>query len=80
MRRISHDLPGVTSRIAKLSGEYETQIRETQEVWRDAKAQNFFQEQTTEIAPTISQLVATMTQTCELFEEISKRVMDPDVY
>ena len=80
MRRISHDLPGVTSRISKLAGNYENQIRETQEVWRDAKAQSFFQEQTTEIPPTISQLVSTMTQACELFEEISKRVMDPDVY
>ena len=55
-------------------------IRRTADPNFRENSQSFFQEQTTEIPPTISQLVSTMTQACELFEEISKRVMDPDVY
>lgn len=80
MRRLSHDLGGVTGRIAKLSNEYEAHVSEAAEVWRDAKGQSYFHQHTSEVAPTIAQLVATLAQANELFEEISKRVRDPDAH
>lgn len=78
MRRISHDLTGVTQRIAKLVEEFEVSIDETKEVWRDAKGQAFFQQHTAEVRPTVTQLVSAMIRTNELFEEIARRVRDPD--
>lgn len=80
MRRISHDLPGVTQRIARLSDEYEVAIQETKEVWKDDKGRSFFQQRTSEAKPIINQLVAALTTQIELFEDIAKKVKDPDMY
>jgi archaellum component FlaC len=78
MRRISHDLPGVTARIAKLSDELATTAAETQHVWRDAKGQAFMQQHISEVAPTINQLVSALSRSIEIFEDISKKVQDPE--
>lgn len=78
MRRISHDLPGITQRIAKLSDNFESAVQDAQEVWRDDKGRIFFQQRTAEVTPTINQLVSTMSRTIEMFEDISKKVRDPD--
>ena len=80
MKRISHDLPGVTQRIARQSEEFEHCVQETLELWRDAKARSFVQQHTADIRPAINQLVSAMSQSTELFEEIAKRVRDPDNY
>ncbi len=77
MKRISHDLPGVTQRIAKLGDEFTLAVSETAEVWRDEKGRTFLQQHTSEVGPTINQLVSALTQSIELFEGIAKKVQDP---
>ncbi len=77
MKRISHDLPGVSQRIAKLLDELEIELVETQKVWRDAKGQAFIQQHYTEVRPTISKLVAGLSESVELFEQIAKQLRDP---
>ena len=79
MRRISHDLPGVTQRIAKLTDEFELATQETSEIWRDQKGIAFLQKHTSEIRPTVSQLVSSMTKSIEMFEDIAKKLRDPDL-
>ncbi len=78
MHRISHDLPGVTQRLAKLADEFEEQMKETLEHWRDDKGRAFMQKHTSEVRPCIGQVVAEMTQTVELFEQIASRLRDRD--
>ncbi len=78
MRRISHDLPGVTQRIAKLYEDFEVEVQAAQEVWRDEKGRSFFQQHTTGIGPGIKQLVSSMTRAIELFETVARRARDPD--
>lgn len=78
MRRISHDLPGVTQRIAKAAEAFDGMVTETQERWRDDKGRAFLQQHTSEVRPTLSQLVAAMTKATEIFEDISKKLQDPD--
>lgn len=78
MKRISHDLPGVTQRIAKLGEEFSVAVLDAQQVWRDDKGRAFFQQHTSEVGPTLNQLVSSLSQTMELFENIAKQVSDPD--
>lgn len=78
MRRISHDLPGVAQRIAKLRDVLSRNMEETQQVWRDEKSRQFFQQHLSEVAPTLSGLVSSLTRTIEQFEDIAKKVEDPD--
>lgn len=76
MRRISHDLAGITQRIAKLRDGLTQNSEETQLVWRDDKARQFFQQHLAEVAPTLSGLVSSLTRTIEQFEDIAKKVQD----
>lgn len=78
MRRISHDLPGLTQRLAKLRDTLIEQADETQLAWRDAQAERFFQQHISPVAPTLSGLVSSLTQAIETFESIAKQVHDPD--
>ncbi len=78
MRRISHDLPGVAQRLAKLRDTLSVAVSETEQVWRDDKGQQFFQQHISHVAPTISGLVSSLTQMIEQFENIAKQVQDPD--
>ena len=78
MRRISHDLPGSAQRIAKLRDVLSQHMEETQQVWRDEKSRQFFQQHLSEVAPTLSGLVLSLTRTIAQFEEIAKKVADPD--
>jgi hypothetical protein len=78
MQRISHDLPGVTQRFAKLADEYENCVQETLEYWRDEKGRSFVQQQLSAVRPAMGQLVSELTKSIELFEQIAKRVQDPD--
>lgn len=80
MRRISHDLPGITQRIAKLSESFDVSTAEAKEYWKDDKGRAYFQQHTAEIRPTINLLVSGMAESVELFEEIGKRLRDPDSY
>lgn len=78
MRRISHDLPGVAQRLAKIRDTLSVAVAETEQVWRDDKGQQFFQQHISHVAPTISGLVSSLTQMIEQFENIAKQVQDPD--
>lgn len=78
MRRISHDLPGIAQRIAKLRDELSQNMEQTQQVWRDEKSRQFFQQHLAEVAPTLSGLISSLTRTIEQFEDIAKKVAEPD--
>ncbi len=78
MKRISHDMAGTTQRIAKLGDSFTVTLAELQEIWKDDKGRAFMQQHTAEINPTVQQLVATMSETIELFEGIARKVQDPD--
>ncbi len=78
MRRISHDLPGSAQRLAKLRDMLSVAAAETQQVWRDDKGKQFFQQHVSQVAPTVSGLVSSLAQAIEQFEEIVKKVQDPD--
>ncbi len=78
MKRISHDLPGVTSRIAKLRDELTLATEEAERVWRDDKGRAYFKQRISPIAPTLTQLVSSLTRSIEIFEDIAKKVQDPE--
>jgi hypothetical protein len=79
MKRISHDLPGVTQRIGKLGDEFVFAFTEIESVWKDEKGRSFLQQYTSDVGPTLNQLVSTLSETIELFEGIAKKVQDPDI-
>jgi hypothetical protein len=78
MKRISHDLPGAMQRIAKLADVLSYSASETQRAWPDATGRAFFQQHVVEVDPTIRQLVSTLAQSLEQFEEFAKCIRDPD--
>ena len=78
MQRISHDLPGITQRLSKLGDQFEADVQETREIWKDDVGRAFLQQHTAEVAPAINQLVSALTQAIELFEGIAKQLQDPD--
>ena len=78
MKRISHDLPGITQRLAKLGENLSASAAETQQVWRDDKGRAFLQQHIADVEPNVKQLVSSLTQTIERFESIAKQVQDPD--
>lgn len=78
MRRISHDLPGVAQRIAKLRDLLAQNMEQTQQVWRDEKSRQFFQQHLSDVGPTLSGLVSSLARTIEQFEDIARKTDDPD--
>jgi hypothetical protein len=78
MRRISHDLPGVSQRIAKLRDNLGEAARETELEWRDEKGAQFFQQHISHVGPALSGLVSSLAVAIEQFEDIAKKVQDPD--
>ena len=80
MKRISHDLAGITQRIGRLGDEFDIAVQETKAYWKDDTGRAFMQRHATEIGPTINQLVSSLTVSIELFENIAKQLRDPDQY
>ena len=78
MNRISHDLAGSAQRIARLRDDMQASINEVQLAWKDEKGREFFQQHTSDIGPTLTQLVTVISETIELFEGIAKKVQDTD--
>lgn len=78
MKRISHDLPGVGQRLARLRDALQASAEETAQVWQDDKGEQFFRQYIAHVAPALSGLVTSLSQTIEQFEDIAKRVQDPD--
>jgi hypothetical protein len=77
MRRISHDLAGVAQRLSHLSDQFGMDASEVAEVWQDAKGRAYLQQHASEIQPTTNQLVNTIQGLIELFEDIAKKLRDP---
>ncbi len=80
MKRIGHDLAGVTQRIARLNDQLAEFTVEAEQIWRDEKAKLFFGQHIAPAAPALSQLVSSLTQSIELFEDIARKVQDPEDY
>jgi uncharacterized protein YukE len=78
MRRLAHDLTGTTQRISRLADSLEEELQQTQQVWRDRRGASFLQENFAHYKPNIGQLVATLTESTELFEQIVKKLSDPE--
>ncbi len=77
MRRISHDLSGVAQRLSQLSNQFGVEISEVSQVWQDAKGRAFLQQHASEVQPITHQLVNTIHELTELFEDMAKRLRDP---
>lgn len=80
MQRINHDLAGITQRIAKLGDEFELNLGEIAEVWKDDVGRSFLQQNTSNVNPQINQLVSELSVAIEEFENIAKQLQDPDRY
>jgi hypothetical protein len=77
MRRISHDLSGISQRLNHIKESFSEEVVEVSEVWLDAKGRIFLQQHVSAIQPTIGQLVGAIMDTTELFENIAKKLRDP---
>lgn len=78
MRRVSHDLPGISQRIGRLAQQLDLCAQETREIWKDAKYNEFHQRYLADSTPAIRQLLASLTETHERFEQVTKQLSDPD--
>lgn len=77
MRRISHDMSGISQRLNQIKESFSEEVDEVSEVWLDAKGRVFLQQHVAAIPPTIGQLVGAILETTELFESIAKKLRDP---
>lgn len=77
MRRISHDLSGISQRLNHIKESFSEEVAEVAEVWLDAKGRVFLQQHVSVIPPTIGQLMGAILETTELFENIAKKLRDP---
>ncbi len=78
MKRTSHDLAGISQRIAKLSDQLEYQVQLVTEVWKDDVGRSFIQQHLQHVSPQLRQLTSEMTSAIEDFESIAKQLLDPD--
>ncbi len=77
MRRISHDMSGITQRLNHIKESFGNEVREVSEVWLDAKGRTFLQQHTSTVEPTLAQLMGAVVQATDLFESIAKKLRDP---
>ncbi len=78
MRRIVHELGSLAQRFNVLAEKLEEETQNTQEIWKDQRGEAFLREHLSPFKPTVAQLVATLHESQELFEQIAKRLSDPD--
>ena len=77
MRRISHDMTSISQRLNHIKESFSEEVGEVSEVWLDATGRVFLQQHVAAIQPTIGQLVGSILETTELFENIAKKLRDP---
>ncbi len=77
MRRISHDMSGISQRLNHIKEAFSEEVGEVAEVWLDAKGRVFLQQHVSAIQPTIGQLVGAIHEATEVFENIAKKLRDP---
>ncbi len=78
MRRPSHDLPGCSQRIQRLTVLLHETVDETKELWKDKRAKQFVNEHIDDIQPAVNQVSVMVTKMTEEFERIAKSLDDPD--
>jgi hypothetical protein len=77
MRRISHDLSGIIQRLNHLGESFNHEADELAKSWVDVKGRAFIAQHTSEVQPSIGQLIVSVTETAELFENIARKLKDP---
>jgi uncharacterized protein YukE len=77
MRRVGHDLAGVAQRLHGVGERYSEEVNEVTEIWHDAKGRAFVQQHASQVQPAVTQLVSTVRTLHELFEDIAKKLRDP---
>lgn len=78
MRRVSHELGSLAQRFNVLAEQLESEMQATGEIWKDERGNAFLREHLSPFKPTVSQLVASLHETRELFEHLTRRLSDPD--
>ncbi|MCC6511694.1 MAG: hypothetical protein IT423_21520 [Pirellulaceae bacterium] len=78
MRRVAHDLGGLAQRLNLLAEQLDEEVQTTQEIWKDQRGEAFLREHLSPFKPTVSQLVASIQEAHDLFEQLSRQMADPD--
>lgn len=78
MRRISHDLAGISQRINKLGDQLDYEVRTVSEFWKDDVGRSFMQQHIHEVTPQMRLMVAELAAAVEEFESIARQLQDPD--
>lgn len=80
MRRVVHELSGLAQRFGQLAQQMEDELEATQASWRDQRGEAFMRENLAPFKPRVSQLVACIQETHEMFDALAKRLADPDLH
>lgn len=78
MRRPSHDLPGCAQRLNRYTEQLLEVVDETTQLWQDKRADEFVRQHVDNIRPTVAQVTLMMAKSTELFEDIAKKLSDPE--
>lgn len=78
IRRVSHELGGLGERLKQLAEQLDQEGHLTEEIWRDQRGEAFLREHIFPFKSNVSQLVSSVNETSELFEELARRLSDPD--
>ena len=78
MRRVVHELGSLAQRFDRLAEQLEEEVQTTREIWRDQRGEAFLREHVSAFKPTVSLLVACIDESREMFEDLARRLSDPD--
>lgn len=78
MRRVVHELGGLAQRFGRLAEQLEEEAQTTRETWRDQRGEAFLREHIAPFKPKVSLLVACIDESREMFENMARRLADPD--
>lgn len=78
MRRVVHELSSLAQRFSRLAEQLEEEMQSTREIWRDQRGVAFLREHISPFKPSVSQLVACVDESREMFEDLARRLSDPD--
>lgn len=77
MRRVVHELGPLAQRFTRLAEQVEVEVQLTQEVWKDQRGETFLREYLSPFKSNVSQLVACIHESRDIFEQLAKRLSDP---
>ena len=76
MRRPNHDLSSSSRRLARLANEFDGQVREVAEFWKDDVGRGFLGRHAAGVAGQLQLLVAELAVAVEEFEAIARQLQD----